>query len=125
MKVVLVANDSSECGTAALNQSADLACTHGAQLVMLTVLPRTLGSGSTSHEITEHARAEHLAGGETEAPLIAEDILAEAKATLAGRDHVKAIYVSRAGRTQRSRGTIATRSPRITIARHRPGVSGP
>jgi nucleotide-binding universal stress UspA family protein len=97
MKVVFVATDGSDSGIAALNQAADIASAHDAQLIVLTVISRNRESRSISDEVREYAHAEHLEG-ETEArSLIAENILAEAKPIVAIRRGLKAIYISRAG----------------------------
>lgn len=98
MKVILVATDGSEGGTAALREAADKATADGAQLLVLTVATRDLGISTMSEEIGEYARGERLAGGEAEGRrVVAEDILAEAKAIVGDRRELKAIYISRAG----------------------------
>jgi nucleotide-binding universal stress UspA family protein len=97
MNVVLVATDGSESSIAALKQAAGIASSHGAQLLVLTVISTNRESGSISDALNEYARAEHF-DGETEArSVIAENILAEAKAIVADRHDLKAIYISRAG----------------------------
>jgi nucleotide-binding universal stress UspA family protein len=98
MSVFLVATDGSEIGTAAVRETANLAATHDAELVVLTVIPRDIAPRSMSEEIREYARIEHLSGGEPEArSLIADEILAEAKAIVAERKDLKASFTSRAG----------------------------
>lgn len=98
MKVILVATDGSETGTAALKEAAARASTDSAQLVVLTVAARDFGFGTTSEEIEEYAREEHLAGGEAEGRrAVAEDILAEAKEIVGDRRQLNASYISRAG----------------------------
>jgi len=98
MKVVLAATDGSECGTAALKQAAQMANTDGAQLVVMSVIPRNIEPRATNSDLTEYARAEHLAGDEAEAlSLIVDDVLAEARVIVAEHYGGQAIYVSRAG----------------------------
>lgn len=98
MKVILVATDGSEGGTAALKEAADKATADGAHLLVLTVATRDFGISTMSEEIGEYAREEHLAGGEAEGRrVVAEDILADAKTIVGDRRELKAIYISRAG----------------------------
>ena len=97
MKIVLAAADDSESGNAALVQAADLARSRGAQLVVLTVISRTRQSGSVSDALKEFARAGHFEGETAARSVIAQNTLAEAKAIVADRHDLKAIYISRIG----------------------------
>lgn len=98
MKAILVATDGSECGTAALKAAAEKASAAGAQLVVLAVTARDLETRPLSEEIGEYARVERLAGGEAEARrVLAEDVLAEAKAIVGDRPELDALYVLRTG----------------------------
>jgi nucleotide-binding universal stress UspA family protein len=99
MSVILVATDGSEGGTAALKEAVKMALHSGAELVVLTVTPSIRRrSTPSSQELMEYSRAEHLAGGEAEAMgLVADDILAEAKAIVEDQGHPKASYTSRVG----------------------------
>jgi nucleotide-binding universal stress UspA family protein len=98
MKVILVATDGSEGGTAALKEAVLKASAERVNLVVLTVAARDLGLSTMSEEVEEYAREEHLAGGEAEGRLaMAEDILAEAKEIVGDRWQLNASYISRAG----------------------------
>jgi nucleotide-binding universal stress UspA family protein len=98
MKVLLVATDGSEGGTAAVREAADLAAAYDAELVVLTVIPRDIAPRSMAEGIREYARAEHLTGGELEGrSVVADNILDEARAIVEDRDDLKASYTSRAG----------------------------
>ena len=98
MKVVLVATDGSEGGTAALREAADFASTHDAELVVLTVMTRSPGLGSVSDELRDYAAAEHLQRGVASGIRhVGENILAEAKSIVEDWDNLKASYISRAG----------------------------
>jgi nucleotide-binding universal stress UspA family protein len=98
MTVVLVATDGSEGGGAAVKAAAAMASRHGAALVVLTVVPRRGRSGAASRELAEFARVEHLGGDEAEAMgLVAEDILAEAKAIAEAQGCLRVSCTSRVG----------------------------
>jgi nucleotide-binding universal stress UspA family protein len=97
MNIFLVATDGSEGGTAAVREGASLAARHGAELVVMTVIPRDIAARTLADEIREYARTEHLSGELEVRSLIAEDILAAAKAIVGEPENFKASYTSRAG----------------------------
>jgi nucleotide-binding universal stress UspA family protein len=97
MSVFLVATDGSVGGTSAVREAAKLAAGQDAELVVLTVTPRDLAPRTETDEIREFARTEHLSSELEARSLIAEDILAEAKAIVGERGGLKATYTSRAG----------------------------
>jgi len=97
-KVLLVGTDGSEGAAAALRKAAELAATENAELVVLAVVPRDIGFRTGAEQVKEYAKAEHLAGGVVEAGLfVAENILEEARAFVAGRHDIAVTYISRAG----------------------------
>lgn len=97
MSVFLVATDGSEAGTAAVREAASLAAAQSAELVVLTVIPRDVAAGSMADEIREYARTEHLSGEREARSIIADNILAEAKAIVAEQGKLSASFTSRAG----------------------------
>jgi nucleotide-binding universal stress UspA family protein len=97
MTVFLVATDGSEGGTAAVREGTRLAAQHGAELVVMTVIPRDIATSTLAGEIREYARSEHLSGESEARSLIAEDILAAAKAIVGQGGNLKTSYTSRAG----------------------------
>ncbi len=99
IKVVLVATDGSPAGTAALRKGAEIAGLHHAKLVVVTVTRADLDYHLLrSDELREYARAERLGGGSIEAhSLMAENILAEARAILADWPELEPVLLARDG----------------------------